>query len=123
MVEIQNFVAVRRNRVSVSTKKAYLSILNNVKNYFVEKYPNSVTYIDVSEDQRLSELVLPLVPDQIRDFWAIFARYDRYDFNSSDFKSLSTVTMVRSVLKWFYRENAPPKLENFSVDIIVEYQS
>lgn len=130
MVEIQNFVAVRRNRVSVSTKKAYLSILNNVKNYFVEKYPNSVTYIDVSEDQRLSELVLPLVPDQIRDFLGYICPYGDIntplpdDFDPSDVKALSTVTMVRSALKWFYREKAPTVFCPIrNEDILIEFDA
>lgn len=111
--DIQNFVAVRRNRISSSTKKAYLSILNNIIKYFIDKYPNSVNIIDESRDQPRYELVLPVIADQIRDFLGYICPYGDIntplpsDFDPSDVKALSTVTMVRSALKWFYREKAP----------------
>ena len=111
--DIQTFVAVRRNRISVSTKRAYHSILKNIKNYFLQKYPDSVVQINDSEDQSSFELVLPLVPDQIRDFLGFICPYGDINtplpdnFDPSDMKALSTVTMVRSALKWFYREKAP----------------
>ena len=66
--DIQNFAAVRSNRISIATKRAYSSILNRITKYFIEKYPNSVINIHESGDQSMYELVLPLIPDQIRDF-------------------------------------------------------
>jgi hypothetical protein len=92
-------------------KKAYLSVLNNITKYFIEKYPNSVNIIPDSEDTY--ELVLPVIPDQIRDFLGYICPYGDIntplpdDFDPSDIKALSTVSMFRSALKWLYREKAP----------------
>ena len=81
--------------------------------YFIEKYPNSVNIFNESINQVRYELVLPLIPDQIRDFLGYICPYGDIntplpdDFDPSNVKALSTVTMVRSALKWFYREKAP----------------
>ena len=107
--DINTFQAVRGNRITNNTKRAYSSILRNICRYFIAKYPESVR--SVSENEH--ELVLPLVPDQIREFLGFIYPYGDIntplpdDFDPSCVKALSTVTMVRSALKWFYREIAP----------------
>ena len=128
--DIQNFDSVRRNRVSIATKRAYSSVLNNIAKYFIEKYPNSVNIIQESEDQNAYELVLPVIPNQIRDFLGFICPYGDIntplpdDFDPSDVKALSTVTMVRSALKWLYREKAPTVLCPISnEEIPIEFDS
>ena len=94
--DIQNFVAVRRNRISNSTNKAYLSILNNIIKYFIEKYPNSVNIFNELMDQIRYELVLPPIPDQIRDFLGYICPYGDIntplpdDFDPYNVKALSS---------------------------------
>ena len=98
--DIQNFVAVRSNRISNSTKKADLSILNNIVKYFIEKYPDSVNIFNESINQVRYELVLPLIPDQIRDFLGYICPYGDIntplpdDFDPSNLKALLGLSSV-----------------------------